>query len=969
MCAAAIVRYAVSVRRTLHFITLGSAAALALGFGLAVAPAGSPGESRDGGWWSYRPLTRPDVPTVNDDAWVANPIDAFILSRIEQQGLSPAAEADKVTLIRRAYYDLLGLPPTPEEVAAFVADDAPDAWERLIDRLLESPHYGEKWGRHWLDIVRYAETDSFERDRPKPMAWKYRDYVVRAFNSDKPYDRFIIEQLAGDELPDATVDTLTATGYYRLGIWDDEPTDVKQAQYDDLDGVISTTAQAMLGMTIGCARCHDHKKDPIPQRDYYRFLAFFENIKPYKVNPGNSVNPENYLRSVPVDLGSSEFHHRLVDYAQRRDRLVSRLEEIRANTLAAEAKSPHPGHLPGGAGDAAAGPVVHLSFDETDDARFRHAMTAMQAEMRGTAVAADGRHGAARAFDGRRDFIRIVRPVQDDFTIAFWLRTTGTGPGGNDYRWFLGAGLVDGEVRGIVRDFGVSYHSDGRITAGTGEPETFIHSPPGYNDGLWHHVAFTRERSSGLIRLFVDGEPVAQAKGSTRPLDAPAHLDIGRMMPGYNHFRGDLDDVRLYARALSEHEILSLTYGEGFSPAFADRVRAALGEEEHRRYQEVLTDLRGLRKPVRETTEVLCVMEQGANPPDSFVRQRGNVHSIGEKVTPGYPSILGFPDPPTPPTPPTPPATSSTAAPPRPIDTRPDSAETSGRRLTLARWIASPENPLTARVMANRLWQHHFGRGIVRTPNDFGRLGEAPTHPELLDWLASEFTARQWSIKSMHRLIMTSSAYRMSSRGDARAIEADPENNLFTRFNMRRLTAEELRDSVLAMSGTLNLEMGGPSVYPPMPREVLQTASRPDQAWGRSDPRQAARRTIYIHIKRSLLMPLLVSFDMADTDNSCDVRFVTTQPTQALTLLNGEFMQEQAELFARRLEREAGGDHAAQIRHAFRLLTSRDPHPDDLRECLSLLEELRTVDAQTPEQAMKYLALMLLNLNEFVYLD
>ncbi len=896
----------------------------------AAAVSSAPDDEHTSDWWAYQPLERPALPEVNDESWPTSDIDRFILAKLEQNELRPSPRASKRALVRRAFYDLTGLPPTPDEVDAFVNDDAPDALARLIDRLLESPQYGEKWGRHWLDLVRFAETDSYERDRLKPNAWKYRDYVINSFNNDKPYDQFILEQLAGDELDEPTLESMIATGYYRLGIWDDEPTDVLQAQYDDLDSVLATTGQVFLGMTLNCARCHDHKGDPIPQRDYYRMLAFFENIKPYKAGGGNAPTPANYLKMVPVDLGRSDFDQETEGYLQQRTRLLDRIADTRTRLIAA-------GEANGVATTAAHEDehlLSHVTFDE--------AAGEIGSEL-------EGRFGAAGQFDGVDDFLRIARPVQNDFTISLWLRTRSTGPGGSDYRWFLGAGLVDGEIRGIVGDFGLSYHSDGRLTAGVGKPETFIHSPAGFNDGEWHHVAFTRQQDSGTIALYVDGEHAASATGSTEPLDASEFVDIGRMQPGYGYFAGSLDDVRIYDRVLDHREILDIAHGPGFDDAFAEQVRAVLGAEEHRRHDEHIRRLVALERPTRAETQILCVQERGSVPPESFVQVRGNAHVRDERVYPGFPSVLQAGD--------------------AQLPNMADDAPTTGRRRVLAEWLAGRDNILSARVMANRLWQYHFGRGIVPTPNDFGRFGELPTHPELLDWLAVEFMDRDWSIKSMHRLIMLSSVYQMTSKGHPSGLAADPENRLMWRFNMRRLGAEELRDSMLAVNGALNLEMGGPGVYPPMPEEVLATSSRPNQAWGQSPADQAARRSIYIHVKRSLLSPLLVAFDLADTDQSCPVRFATTQPTQALTMLNSDDLQVQSELLAQRLAREAGPDITNRVDLAFRLTTSRHATAQEAREGAALIRSLQVDDGMSPDEAMKYFCLVMLNLNEFIYLD
>jgi hypothetical protein len=605
---------------------------------VATAPK-SPGmrvTAQDRAYWAYQPVHRPPAPPVRDNAWVRNPIDAFVLAKMEERGLAPAPPADRVALARRVYYDLIGLPATPEEIDRFVNDNTTGAYERLIERLLASPHYGEKWARHWLDLVRYAETNGFEFDRPKPFPWRYRDYVIEAFNHDKPYDQFIREQVAGDLLATVTPQALIATGYYRLGQWDSGAADRLLQRYDVLDGIVSTTAQAFLGMSLGCARCHDHKADPIPQRDYYRLLGFFHNI--------TEMNGKNLTRRL------------------------------------------------------AAGP------------------------------------------------------------------------------------------------------------------------------------------------------------------DAPA-------------------------------------------------------------------------------IEVLCVAERGQNP--THVLLRGNPRASGERVEPGFPEVLSAGRP----------------------------AAAIGGRLALATWLTDPTNPLTARVMVNRLWQHHFGHGIVPTPNDFGKLGDAPTHPELLDWLASEFVAGGWTIKRMHRLIMTSNAYQMSARANDRGLRHDPANTLFWRFGMRRLTAEEVRDSILAVSGRLNRKMGGASIYPPIPNGVLASQSRPGQGWRTSPPDEAARRSVYIHVKRSLLVPLLAQFDLADTDASCPVRFTTTVPPQALGMLNGDFSNEQATVMARRLVNEAPQGLDAQVRRGLRLTTGRVPSADEVARDVAFINDLQKQQRLDQVEALRLYCLLILNANEFIYLD
>ena len=672
--------------------------------------------------WAFRPLTRPDVPAA---AGVANPIDAFIRAGLDRRGLPVPQPAEKLALLRRATYDVTGLPPSEQEVRDFLADESPQAWERVVDRLLASPHYGEQWARHWLDLVRYADTNSFERDGNKPHSWRYRDYVIRSFNDDKPFDRFIVEQLAGDELPDPKPDDLIATGYYRLGIWDDEPADREQARYDWLDDIVSTTGQTFLGLTIGCARCHDHKIDPLPQRDYYALLSFFHNITPMG---GRQMDPAFIERVIPTgDESPTEVQHRVAELERRR-------KETQANIAAIEKRIKE--------------------------------------------------HGEQALDDLARS------------DLATWRKQL--------------AGL-DAEHKGIAK--------------------------------------------------------------------------------------------------------------------------------------------------------ALVVSEFGSKPKPTHVFYRGNPHAETKpenQVEPAFPAVLNAPRP--------------------EIPTPAAGAKTTGRRTALAKWIASSDNPLTARVMANRIWQHHFGRGIVRSPSNFGFAADPPTHPELLDWLAVELVANGWRLKSLHKLILMSEAYRGAATCNAEAFAKDPLNDAFWRFDMRRLAAEEIRDSIHVASGAFNPKMFGPGIYPEIPKEVMAGQSKPGDGWGTSPPEEQARRSIYAHVKRSLLTPIVADFDVADTDTSCPVRFVTTQPTQALGMMNGDFLQMQARVFAERVRREAlaantqpgvtaDDDTAAIVRRALEIALTRPVRDDEVARGVAFVDALEDQDGVGPSRAAELYCLMVLNLNEFIYLD
>ena len=668
------------------------------------------------GHWAFQPLKVVRVPEVKNATWVRNPIDRFVLAKLEEKGWPPAPSAGSRALVRRLFLDLTGLPPTPEEQAALLQDftRSPDAVERLVDDLLGRPAYGERWGRHWLDLVRYAESNGYERDATKPFAWRYRDYVIRAFNADKPFDRFVIEQLAGDELPEGevTAETLVATGYYRLGPWDDEPADPKQDRFDQLDDIVNTTSEVFLGLTLGCARCHNHKFEPMTMHDYYRMVAIFDPLQ----------RPVSGRTELTLPIGSS------------------------AQVTAA-------------------------------DTERKRQIVALRKRLRDL-----GQKGKATGPDAASQRAALKKAIED-----------------------------------------------------------------------------------------------LQAK----PLDIP----------------------------------------QGYF----------------------------LREP-------------SSKAPVTHLLLRGQAANPGPEVGPGVPAVV-------------------VESQPRFPAPSPD-ARTSRRRLTLARWLTGPDNPMTARVVVNRVWQSHFGVGLVRTPSDFGTMGDPPTHPELLDWLAGWFVEHGWSLKTLHRLIVTSSTYRISTQTHSRAMTEDPENRLLWRMPYRRLEVEVIRDAMLAATGALNRQMYGPSIYPAIPQAALAGHSDPDKIWRPSQEVTAARRTIYVFLKRSLIVPMLEVLDLCDTARSTPRRNNTSVPTQALTLLNGDFVNQQARHLADRLEREAGPDPAAQIERAYLLTLCRPPARAERTALLGFLEqECRERMAEAARtgsvlnrdaarrQALEQLCRAVLNLNEFVYPD
>jgi mono/diheme cytochrome c family protein len=633
---------------------------------------------KDRSWWSFQPIRRPQrsesvnsrsviskrsgqsTDSVNTDSLITgDSIDELIRAELAARGLKPNPPATKRELIRRAYFDLIGLPPTPEQMAAFEKDKSPAAWERLIEQLLSLPHYGERWGRHWLDVVRFAQSNGYERDGEKPEAWRYRDYVVKAFNEDKPYDRFVREQIAGDELEPVTFASIMATGFQRLGVWDDEPDDKRMAEFDELDDVLSTTGTAFLGLTIGCARCHEHKFDPIPQADYYSLLSFFRNIRLNEA-PKYTLDSPNYVPlAAPAKVAEWGAAHE------------ARLNSLQTNLAGAK-----------------------------DDAEKKKLTQQIEA----------------------------TRNERAPFEFALAVRERGPQP------------------------------------------------PP-------THV---------LIRGNA-GNPGAEVQ--------PAFLSVLA----------------------------------GRQPT--------------------------LRRSRREEAQTLPV-------------------SVDQSLLTSAATNQG--------------SYASAAA-------------STGRRRALADWVASAENPLTARVMANRIWQHHFGRGLVKTTSDFGHAGALPSHPALLDWLAAEFIESGWSIKKLHKTIMLSQTYQMSSRAEnTRAMSVDPDNRWLWRQNLRRLEAEALRDTILAISGKLNLRMGGRGFFPHLSGEVLAGQSRPGLDWEISSAEELSRRSLYAYVRRTMSVPMLDAFDYSNTTSPLSERPVTTVAPQALLLLNDAFMQEQAAALAERLERGCG---------------------------------------------------------------
>ena len=718
--------------------------------------------------WAFRLPVQGAVPTASP---FEHPIDRFLEQTRQVQGLTAAPRADRRTLLRRAHLDLIGLPPTPEEMAEFLADSRPDAWERVIERLLASPHYGERWGRHWLDVARYADSDGFEQDYDRPNAWRYRDYVISAFNRDKPFDQFIREQIAGDEIDWATDETRIATGFLRAGprVHFREK-DNPERRYEYLDDIIATLGRGVLGLTVQCARCHDHKFDPILQTDYYRLAtSIFGYVETqYPLLPP-AEGRAYWAKVAEVDHRQRALRDEIAEIeAPYRERLkIERLErEFPADVLQAVLK-PESERTPGE--KLLADQVLSLGVSR---ARVAEALSPEDAARQQTLI--DG--------IGVVELERPERPPMADIVTDGDYRFTPDGPGD--------------EIIGCP---------ECRTPPDT--PGSYLHEGPG-------------------------------------------------------------------------------------------------------RYQV----------------------------PTSNLLIRGDPFSLGPVMSPGFVKVATYGDPPT-------------------EMSRPD-GRTSGRRLALAEWLTSEGNPLPARVMVNRIWYHHFGRGIVATLDNFGAVGDPPTHPELLDWLAVEFASNGWSIKRMHRLMMTSEAYQMASAYEDEGNTAnDPENFSLWRYRTRRLEAEILRDAIMSSSGGIDLTVGGPPVFPYVPEEIL--ASQAHGRWDNQPDGPAAwRRSVYVYRRRSLVFPFFETFDLPDQGVTTAARNVSTVATQALTLLNNPFVLGQAALFAERLEREAPNDVAGQVDLAYRIALARSPTDAEAAIGLQLVEERSLVD----------LTHVIFNLSEFLYL-
>jgi hypothetical protein len=865
--------------------------------------------------WAYTAPVRVEPPAAKQSGWARNPIDQFILERLEREGLKPSAEADKVTLLRRVTYDLTGLPPTPAEVDSFLADRAPDAYERRVDALLQSPRYGERMAMPWLDAARYADTHGYHIDSLRGM-WPWRDWVIQAFNKNLPFDQFVIEQLAGDLLPNAARDQKVASGFNRNHMINFEGgaiADEYQVEY--VVDRVEATSSAFMGLTMGCARCHTHKYDPITHKEFYQFFAFFNNVPERGLDgrTGNAV-PFMLLPTPPQQAKLDELEAAI---------------KVRETTLEEEAVAPVQAEWERSfAGTLAPidreGLVAHYELDGSFSdisGRYQHGRTIV-----GDPTFEPGQIGRAVSFDGDTEvsFGNVASFDRTDrFSLSVWLRGRGNLPMSvfqkiedpkrrRGYEWRLDDIVLVGIQRWAAR-MTIVLASD--IAANRIE----IRTRERLRLGDWYHVTLTYDgsgKASGLF-LYVDGklfetDVVTNTLNGSIATDAPFSLGDKALGPP---FVGQIDDLRIYNRTLTPEQVeqIALHYQPRVVVSGVTGKRSKEAAQEVRDYFLTYAAPENLRKAYAELQALrteradyekgipsAMVMGELTKPRETFVLARGDYRNQTEKVEPGVPAML----------------------PPLPKDVP-------RNRLALARWLVDPAHPLTSRVAVNRFWQMYFGFGIVKTQEDFGVQGEPPVHPELLDWLATEFIRTKWDIRAMQRLMVTSATYRQASGVTPALLEKDPDNRLLARGPRMRLPAEMIRDTALAASGLLNGEIGGPSVLPYQPKGLWEEMAFGEgfsaQSYEQSHGKDLYRRGMYTFWKRTVPPASMATFDAPDREKCTARRAQTNTPLQALVLMNDPTYVEASRALAQRTLLEGGKGEKQRVEYAFRLATARKP--------------------------------------------
>lgn len=876
------------------------------------------------GHWAFQPPQRPPIPVVQHRDWPRNQIDNFIIARLEAEGLQPRLEADRRTLIRRLSLDLTGLPPTPEEAEAFVVDPSPQAYEHLVDRLLASPHYGERMAVDWLDAARFADTHGYHIDPGRDMT-HWRDWVIQAYNQNLPFDQFTIDQLAGDLLPNATTDQKIASGFNRNNMINFEggaiPEEYQTAYVVDR---VRTTSTTWLGLTMACAQCHDHKYDPITQKDYYRFYAFFNHVPENGLDgqKGNAV-PLLLLPTPKMKKTLAGISSQLTTAESRVKKLEAAVPDRQANWEREFVRSSKPTQ-------DAEGLLASLEFSET--AVLSREGTALVGSYQGAEppTLSPGKVGEAVSLSGAGESYEADIAWNPDGSTAFSFGA-----------WLIlrdKAGAVLSKMDPELRGFDLLLR-DGKLTVDLiGQSPNHalqVMTKDGVPMGTWFHALVTYDGSSKAegLRIYVDGhlQPLEIKRDKlSGTIRNTAPLRIGKR-PDAPDFNGALDDLRLYARCLTEAEAATLASRPYLEiAAIPAPQRTTEQQTELSRYfrefhdpelqqvQDEVTRLRQAKADYERTIPTTMVMQEMTNPRDTFILIRGQYNKHGDKVTAGVPSFLGA---------------------------WPAGAPTN--RLGLAKWLVSPEQPLTARVIMNRFWQMYFGTGIVKTAEDFGTQGEYPSHPELLDWLATEFIRTGWDVKAMQRLIVESATYRQSSVAAPELIAKDPENRLLARGPRLRLQAEFIRDQALAISGLLNPSIGGHSVSPYQPAGLWEELAYRDdgrnwtaQTYEQSHGADLYRRTMYTFWKRTSPPPTLTTFDAPDRETCVVRRPRTNTPLQALVLMNDPTYIEAARKLAERLMTEAAGEDN-RIELAFHLTMTRSAKPPELKVLERIYESQR----------------------------
>jgi cytochrome c553 len=873
-------------------------------------------------WWSLQGVVRPEPPPVKNAAWPRNAVDHFVLAKLEAAGLSPSPEADRRTLIRRLSLDLLGLPPTPEEVNVFIEDRRADAYERLVERLLDSPHYGERWARHWLDVVHFGESQGFERDKIRPNAWRYRDWVVDALNRDLPYDEFARLQIAGDVLRPGDAEGTIAAGFLVAGPYDEVGQTQQSAamravvRQDELEDVVSMVGQTFLGLTVHCARCHDHKFDPIKQEEYYRLTAALAGVR-------HGERDVSGLRDKAIQ-GAAAMQRRIDELARQ----VAAIERPAVEQIRRERKERQKQEKV-----QPPKPIARWEFDKD----LNDSIGKLHGTAKGGAKIEKGR----LVLDGQTGLV-ATPPLDRDLkekTLEAWVTLSNLTQGG-------GAAISVQTTDGNVFD---------AVVYGELVPRRWISGSDGFRrsmslgnsdetqaDREVVHMAVVYD-ADGLISIYRNGQPYGKPhkKSGLQTFKARTAQVLFGLRHGAtsgNDFKGRLlagaiERAALYDRALSADEVAA-SAGVASDAVSEEQIVVRLDAAQRKRREPLIVELDHLRE-LKERAAALRVYTVAPTTPEIVhVLVRGNPADPGPVVNPGGVAALR----------------GVSAA----FGLSQENAD-ADRRKRLAAWITDAKNPLFARVMVNRLWLYHFGTGIVDTPSDFGFNGGRPSHPELLDWLASELVRQKWSLKQLHRAMVLSATYRQSSRSQTAGVKRDAGNRLLWRKSPLRLEAEVLRDAMLSAAGELNPELGGPGY------QDFTTFTSNSQFYVMRDAigRSFNRRSLYRTWLRSGRSQFLDVFDCPDPSTKTPKRAVTTTPLQALSLLNNSFVLRMSDQFAQRLRREAGEDPAKQIERAYQLAFGRLPSGD----------ELSLTRAFVAEHGLPALCRVLFNSNEFLYVD